>query len=74
MKTAVYNPSLLEVEVAQAIEDLREELQKRLPQNKIIKIENRIKEDNPIVKLFLEDNDGDPHEIVLKIIQTPDRF
>ena len=74
MKTATYNPSNLEVAFAQALEDLKEDIQKKLPDNEIIKIDNRIKEDNPLVKFYLLDNDGDPHEIVLKVIQTPDRF
>ena len=75
MKTSIYNPSALEVEIAQAIENLQDSLQKQLSSGtKIVKIENRIAEDNPLVKLFLEDNDGDPHEVVLKIIQTPDKF
>jgi len=74
MKTTTYNPSDLEVAFAQALEDLRENIEKHLPDNEIIKIENKIKEDNPLVKFYLLDKDGDPHEIVLKVIQTPDRF
>ncbi|MTI23195.1 hypothetical protein E1176_19350 [Fulvivirga sp. RKSG066] len=74
MKTSKYNPSDLEVAFAQSLEDLKDDIQKKLPDNEIIKIENRIKEDNPLVKFYLLDNDGDPHEIVLKVIQTPDRF
>lgn len=74
MKTQKYNPSNLEVAFAQALEDLKEDIQKKLPDNEIIKIENKIKEDNPLVKFFLLDKDGDPHEIVIKVIQTPDRF
>ncbi|MEP2774256.1 MAG: hypothetical protein ABJH05_19015 [Fulvivirga sp.] len=74
MKTSSYNPSDLEVAFAQALEDLKDDIQKRLPDNEIIKIENKIKEDNPLVKFYLLDKDGDPHEIVIKVIQTPDRF
>lgn len=74
MKTKLYNPSLLEVELAKAIEELQEEIQERLVGNKITRMENHIGEDNPLVKLFVEDEDGDPHEIVLKIIQVADRF
>jgi len=74
MKTPSYNPSDLEVAFAQALEDLKDNIQKRLPDNEIIKIENKIKADNPLVKFYLLDKDGDPHEIVLKVIQTPDRF
>lgn len=74
MKTSTYNPSELEVAFAHALEDLKNDIQKRLPDNQIIKIENRIKADNPLVKFYLLDKDGDPHEIVIKVIQTPDKF
>jgi hypothetical protein len=74
MKTIHYNPSPLEVSLARAIEDLQDQIEKQLPDNDIIKVENRITEDNPIIKFYLLDKDGDPHEIVLKVIQTPDKF
>lgn len=74
MKTTIYNPSPLEVEIAKAIEQLQNDIADRLSANKIVKVENRITEDNPMVKFYLEDADGDPHEVVLKIIQTPDKF
>ncbi|QSE96034.1 hypothetical protein [Fulvivirga lutea] len=74
MKTTNYNPSNLEVQFARAIEDLQEQIEKHLPDNDIISIENRISEDNPLVKFYLLDKDGDPHEMVIKIIQTPDKF
>lgn len=74
MKTTSYNPSNLEVSFAHAIEDLKSQIEKLIPDNEIIKIENKIKADNPLVKFYLLDKDGDPHEIVLKIIQTPDTF
>lgn len=74
MKTAQYNPSQLEVNFARAIEDLQDQIQKHLPNNQVIKVENRITEDNPLVKFYLLDNDGDPHELVIKVIQTPDKF
>ena len=74
MKTIQYNPSPLEVSLARAIEDLQDQIEKQLPDNDIIKVENRITEDNPIIKFYLLDKDGDPHEIVLKVIQTPDKF
>lgn len=74
MKTKEYNPSKLEVHFAQAVEDLKEQIQEKLPGNEIVKVENRITEDNPMVKFFLTDEDKDPHEVVFKIIQTPDRF
>ncbi|MEM6525485.1 MAG: hypothetical protein AAF693_16920 [Bacteroidota bacterium] len=74
MKTTQYNPSTLEVAFAQAIEDLQNHIEKKIPENEIIKIDNKMSEDNPLVKFYLLDNDGDPHEVVLKIIQSPDKF
>ncbi|MEM6359166.1 MAG: hypothetical protein AAF149_01160 [Bacteroidota bacterium] len=74
MKTIQYNPSSLEVAFAQAIEDLQSQIEKKLPDNEVIKIDNKISADNPIVKFYLLDKDGDPHEVVLKIIQSPDKF
>ena len=74
MKTKEYNPSKLEVQFARAIEDLKDQLQEKLSGNEIVKVENKISEDNPMVKFYLKDGDSDPHEVVFKIIQTPDRF
>ncbi|MTI38654.1 hypothetical protein [Fulvivirga lutimaris] len=74
MKTAQYNPSELEVNFARAIEDLQDQIEKHLPNNQVIKVENKISADNPLVKFYLLDNDGDPHELVIKVIQTPDKF
>ncbi|ELR68948.1 hypothetical protein C900_05641 [Fulvivirga imtechensis AK7] len=74
MKTTTYNPSPLEVEIAQALEELQGEIGKRLAGNEIVKVENRIAQDNPLVKFYFKDSDGDPHEVVFKIIQTPDKF
>ena len=72
MITKNYNPSTLEVEFAQAIELLKDKIEHELSGNKILRIENKLQADNPIVKLHLQDKDGDKHELVLKIIQRPD--
>ena len=74
MKTLDYNPSPIEVSFAKALIELQPEIDKRLDRNQIIKIENKISADNPMIKFFLLDEDGDPHEVVVKIIQTPDTF
>jgi hypothetical protein len=74
MKTNQYNPSSIEVQFARAIEDLSGQIEKLLPDVEVIKVENKITADNPIVKFYLLDKDGDPHELVLKVIQTPDKF
>ncbi|MDH5399333.1 MAG: hypothetical protein OEX02_14375 [Cyclobacteriaceae bacterium] len=74
MKTKSYNPSQLEVEIAEAISQLDRQIEAKISANKIIKIENKINQDNPLIRIYLLDQDGDPHEVVVKIIQTPDKF
>ncbi len=74
MKTSSYNPSPLEVDFANALIIQQKELEKHLQDNHIINIESNIKRDNPMVKFSLVDKDGDPHEIVIRIIQIPDKF
>ena len=74
MKTTTYNPSPLEVDFANALFILQKEIQKHLLDNQIINVETQLKKDNPMVKFSLLDKDGDPHEIVVRIIQIPDKF
>jgi hypothetical protein len=74
MKTAAYNPSSLEVDFANALIILQKDIQKHLQGNQIVNIESNINRDNPMVKFSLVDKDGDPHEIVVRIIQIPDKF
>ncbi len=74
MKTADYNPSPLEVDFANALFILQQDIQKHLQDNKVVNVESNIKRDNPMVKFSLLDKDGDPHEIVVRIIQIPDKF
>lgn len=74
MKTVAYNPSPLEVDFANALIILQKDIQKHLQGNQITNIESNINRDNPMVKFSLVDKDGDPHEIVVRIIQIPDKF
>ncbi|WP_276374055.1 hypothetical protein [Chryseolinea sp. H1M3-3] len=74
MKTPSYNPSTLEVHFANALSTLQKELEKHIENNKIIHVESHVKRDNPMVRFSLLDDDGDPHEIVVRIIQVPDKF
>jgi hypothetical protein len=74
MKTSTYNPSSLEVDFANALQILREDIQKHLQNNQITNVENHVRKDNPMVRFNLVDKDGDPHEIVVRIIQIPDKF
>lgn len=74
MKTAAYNPSSLEVDFANALIILQKDIQKHLQGNQIVNVESNINRDNPMVKFNLVDKDGDPHEIVVRIVQIPDKF
>lgn len=74
MKTSSYNPSPLEIDFANALQILREQIQKHLLNNQITRVENYLGKENPMVKFNLVDTDGDPHEIVIRIIQVPDKF
>jgi hypothetical protein len=74
MKTDSYNPSPLEVDMANALFLLQKEIEKHLQNNEIVHVESNLKRDNPMVKFNLLDKDGDPHEIVVRIVQIPDKF
>ena len=74
MKTSAYNPSPLEVDFATALHKLQQELEKNLSDNRIVHVESYVKRDNPMVKFSLIDKDGDQHEVVVRIIQIPDKF
>lgn len=74
MKTSTYNPSSLEVDFANALQILRKDIEKHLLDNQITHVENHLRKENPMVKFSLLDKDGDPHEIVIRIIQIPDKF
>jgi hypothetical protein len=74
MKTSSYNPSALEVDFANALQILRNDIEKHLQNNHITHVEDHLRKDNPMVKFSLVDKDGDPHEIVIRIIQIPDKF
>lgn len=74
MKTPTYNPSPLEVNLADALYSLQHEIQKRLPDNEIVDMKCETNTENPLVRFHLLDNDGDPHEIIVRIIQIPDKF
>jgi hypothetical protein len=72
MKTIHYNPSLIEIEFAKIIADLREEIQKKSAVNTIVDIVNNTTTDNPNLVFKLQDKDGDTHELVIQFIQRPD--
>ncbi|MFP4091948.1 MAG: hypothetical protein ACLFUB_11420 [Cyclobacteriaceae bacterium] len=72
METKYYNPSPLEVEMAKAIESLKGPIEEHLSNNKIVEIKSNTTTDNPQLNIYVEDSDGDRHEIVIKIIQRID--
>ncbi|MBX7127038.1 MAG: hypothetical protein K1X47_15185 [Cyclobacteriaceae bacterium] len=74
MKTSSYNPSPLEVDFANALFILQKDIQKHLQGNEVVKVESDLNRDNPVVRFQLKDKDGDPHEIVVRIVQLPDKF
>jgi hypothetical protein len=74
MKTASYNPSPLEVDFANALFILQRDIEKHLQGNKVVNVESDLKRDNPSIRFDLVDKDGDPHEILVRIIQIPDKF
>lgn len=74
MKTSTYNPSSLEVDFVNALHILQGEIETHLKDNQIVNVESNLNRDNPMVKFSLLDKDGDPHEIVIRIIQIPDKY
>jgi len=74
MKTEHYNPSTLEVELTHQLAKLTSDFEAGLSSNKIIEISSSLNMDNPRSIVKTKDDDGDPHEIVLKIIHRPDKF
>jgi len=72
MITQDYNPSPIEVKFVEVLCDLKDEISKKLMNFDVYKIENNTNLDNPMIEFFLKDQDGDEHQIVLKVIQKPD--
>lgn len=73
MKTSTYNPSSLEVDFVNALHVLQDQIEKHLKDNQIVNVESNLNRDNPMIKFSLLDKDGDPHEVVIRIIQIPDK-
>jgi hypothetical protein len=74
MKTTVYNPSPIETEIANGLLSLQIEIEKQLKNKTITSISADTLQDNPSVKINLLDNDGDHHEVILKVVQIPDKI
>ncbi|MGB3589449.1 MAG: hypothetical protein WBA23_23080 [Tunicatimonas sp.] len=72
MKTQNYNPSPWEKTFARIIADLKDSIQNQLSEAKIVEVQAELEADNPSVRFNLEDNDGDSHEIVVRVIERID--
>ena len=72
MKTKDYNPSPLEVKFVEALKVLKPQISKKLGNFEIIDVHTNTKLDNPIAEFHLKDTDGDPHSLVVRVIQKPD--
>lgn len=72
MKTTHYNPSPIEVTFAKVITELKDEIQKRVPDFKIAGMENNSQIDNPHLLFTLVDPDGDVHRLMIQFIQRAD--
>lgn len=73
MITKDYNPSPIEVKFVEAMCELKDQIEQQLGSYNVTKVESNTKLDNPTVNLFLKDADGDEHELIVKVIQKPDK-
>lgn len=74
MKTTVYNPSPLETELANVLVSLQKEIERNLKDKSISQATADLSQDNPSVKFNVVDKDGDHHEIIIKVVQIPDKI
>ena len=74
MKTTIYNPSPLETELANALVSLQKEIEKNLKEKTISAVSADLSQDNPSVKFNVVDKDGDHHEVIIKVVQIPDKL
>ncbi len=72
MKTSSYNPSPLEVEFANILEGLTDEINRKFKNFKIEDTAIQLDLDNPVLNIAIVDDDGDKHSLAIKIIQRPD--
>lgn len=72
MITKSYNPSQLEVSMADIIKSLQDTINDQLDGNNIEDIVVNGEKDNPDLLFKLIDSDGDRHELVVKFIQRAD--
>ena len=72
MITKDYNPSPIEVRFVEVLCELKKDISEKLVNFDVISIEKNTQLDNPTIDFHLKDNDGDEHEVIIKVIQKPD--
>jgi len=74
MKTTIYNPSPIETELANALVGVRKEIESQLKNLSIHHASANVSQDNPSVMFNIVDQDGDHHEVIVKVVQIPDKL
>ena len=74
MKTIKYNPSALEMDMANALMSMTKEIEKHLQGNTITEIDPDLNKENPVITFHLTDKDGDRHQLIVRIFQVHDKF
>jgi len=73
MKTLEYNPSYLEIVIAETIAAMQKQIDEKLHGMMVITdVYAELKLDNPRIRFTLEDSDGDIHKVVIQVTQTID--
>ena len=63
------NPSYLEIQFAEALDQLKDRIGELIPRYKITRVDKFIDLDNPKLHFSLENEKGQKSEVVIKIIQ-----
>ena len=74
MKTIKYNPSALEMDMANALMSMTKEIEKHLQDNTITEIDPDLDKENPVITFHLTDKDVDRHQLSVRIFQARDKF
>ena len=72
MITKDYNPSEIEVRFARVLADLGNIIAGKMAPLKLENIEEDSNRDNPHVRFYFSDQEGDLHEVLCRVIQKPD--
>jgi hypothetical protein len=72
MKTHNYNPSPLEIEMAEILASMQDEINSRLTHSDIVDIRKELHNDNPLLIIRTKDKENDSHILTIKFMQKPD--